>query len=43
MNDEIKINDFIEACKKISAHVSKFRDDQVNQLKSFLFKIIEYS
>lgn len=23
--------------------MSKFRDDQVNQLKSFLFKIIEYS
>lgn len=43
MNDEIKLNDFLEVCKKISAHVSRFKDDQVNQLKAFLMKIIEYS
>lgn len=43
MNDEIKINDFLEACKKISTHVSRFKDDQVNQLKAFLMKIIEQS
>jgi len=41
MADEIKLNDFLEACKKIATHVSKFRDDQVNQLKAFLMKIIE--